>query len=104
QQQSAHARAERSGSRADNVHEWAPRAEAFVGVRVGALALRGSRQALAIVAAVTSIAVALGNVDSTGDVGVIDVSAAFRLDAEIPADFVHFDLARAIVLHHHRAA
>src|SRR5882757_9625291 len=47
---------------------------------------------------------ALGYFDTPGNVGVVDVSAALRFDREILPDLVHFDAARPIVLHYHRAA
>src|SRR5947209_8623215 len=48
-------------------------------------------------ATIMAVAVVIGNVHGTRHVCVIDVAAAFVLDAEILADPVHVNPARAVV-------
>src|SRR6266480_194082 len=64
------------------------------------------RELLALFAAAAAVAVgvALGDVDSSGHVGVIDSATALRLHAEVFSNFVHVDLPRSVISYDHRPA
>src|SRR6476469_7871498 len=66
--------------------------------------MRACTQALPAPVAIMTVATALGNVDSPTDIRIIDLATALVLDAEILADFVDLDSARAVVADNHSPA